>query len=296
MNMKRFQGTGDWVSRLALLLVSVAVSAGAADTDLAKAHKLYQLTEFDQSLKVLHEIAVKDPAVYELIGQNYYGKADYKKATEALEKALALDPGSSEINLWLGRAYGRRAETSNPLSAPGHASRARQYFERSAQLNPNNLDAQSDLFEYYLEAPGFLGGGLDKAAATAAQMGMINPAEGYWAQAKLDEKRKQYGRAEEHLRRAIEVAPQQVGRLLDLARLLTKQGRYSEADQNLAKAVQIAPDSPKIIFGRAEIYIKSKRNLSVARDLLKRYLSLDLTPEDPPRAQAEKLLDQVQGI
>jgi tetratricopeptide (TPR) repeat protein len=276
--------------------VSVAVAAGAADPELAKANKLYQLTEFDQSLKVLHEIVIKDAAVYELMGQNYYGKAEYKKATEALEKALAMDPGSSDINLWLGRAYGRRAETSNPLSAPGHASRARQHFEKSAQLNPNNLDAQSDLFEYYLQAPGFLGGGLDKAAATAAQMASINPAEGYWAQAKLDEKRKEFGRAEEHLRRAIEVAPHQVGRFLDLARLLTKQGRYSEADQNLAQAVQIAPDSPTVIFGRAEIYIKSKRNLTVARDLLKRYLSLDLTPEDPPRSQAEKLLDQVQGI
>jgi tetratricopeptide (TPR) repeat protein len=294
--MKSFQGTGDRVRRLAFLMVSVAVAAGGADPELAKAHKLYQLTEFDQSLKVLHEIVVKDADVYELMGQNYYGKAEYKKATEALEKALAMDPGSSDINLWLGRAYGRRAETSNPLSAPGHASRARQHFEKSAQLNPNNLDAQSDLFEYYLEAPGFLGGGLDKAAATAAQMASINPGEGYWAQAKLDEKRKEFGRAEEHLRRAIEVAPQQVGRFLDLARLLTKQGRYSEADQNLAQAVQIAPDSPKVIFGRAELYIKSKRNLTVARDLLKRYLSLDLTPEDPPRSQAEKLLDQVQGI
>jgi tetratricopeptide (TPR) repeat protein len=293
--MKRFPGTFDRVWPLAFLLVSSAVAAGAVDSDLAKANKLYQLTEFDQSLKVLHEIAVKDAAVYELIGQNYYGRAEYKKATEALEKALALDPTSSDINLWLGRAYGRRAETSNPLSAPGHAGRARQFFEKSTQLNPNNLDAQSDLFEYYLEAPGFLGGGLDKAAATAAQMALINPAEGYSAQAKLDEKRKQYASAEAHLRRAIEVAPHQVGRLLDLARLLTKQGRFSEADQNLAKAVQIEPDSPSVIFGRAEIYIKGKRNLDVARDLLKRYLSLNLSPDDPPRSQAEKLLRQVQS-
>src|SRR5450755_3124970 len=252
--MKKCQGTGDRVGRLVFLLAGAAVVAGAADPQLVQAHKLYQLTEFDQSLKVLHDIAIKDAAVYELIGQNYYGQANYKKATEALEKALALDPGSSEINLWLGRAFGRRAETSNPLSAPGHAGRARQYFEKSAQLNPSNLDAQSDLFEYYLEAPGFLGGGLDKAAATAAQMARINPAEGYWAEAKLAEKRKQYASAEEHLRLAIEVAPHQVGRLLDLARLLTKQGRYAEADQNLAKAVQIAPDNPGVIFGRAEIY------------------------------------------
>ena len=72
--------------------------------------------------------------------------------------------GNADYNLWLGRAYGRRAEISLQLiTAPGFATKARQYFERSAQLNPYNLDAQSDLFEYYLEAPGFLGGGFDKA-------------------------------------------------------------------------------------------------------------------------------------
>jgi hypothetical protein len=50
------------------------------------------------------------------------------------------------------------------------------------------------------------------------------------------------------------------------------------------------------MFAKADLYIKSKRNLNVARDLLKRYLSCALTPEDPPRADAEKLLMQVQGI
>jgi tetratricopeptide (TPR) repeat protein len=294
--MRAFQEKGDRVMGLAFLLLSVTSSVWAAGPELDQARKLYSLTEFEQSLEVLQAIPEKDAAVYELMGRNYYGEASYKKATEALEKAAVLDPNSSEINLWLGRAYGRRAETSNPLSAPGHASKARQRFERAAQLNPNNLDAQSDLFEYYLEAPGFLGGGLDKAAATARQMATISPAEGYWALAKLDEKRKEFGSAEEHLRRAIEVAPHQVGRFLDLARLLTKQGRYSEADQSIAKAVQIAPDSPKVIFAQADMYIKGKRNLGVARDLLKRYLNLTLTPEDPPRAQAERLLKQVQGV
>ena len=117
--------------------------------------------------------------MYELMGRNYYGQGDFKKATEVLEKAAALDPENSEIYLWLGRAYGRRAETSSMLTAPGFATKARQFFEKAAQLNPDNLDAQSDLFEYYLEAPGFLGGGFDKASATAAQIARLNPAEGY---------------------------------------------------------------------------------------------------------------------
>jgi tetratricopeptide (TPR) repeat protein len=267
----------------------------AAGPEFDQARKLYNLTEFDQSLKILEAIPQKDGAIYELAGRNYYMQGDFKKATEALEKAVAAEPGNSGFNLWLGRAYGRRAETSSLLTAPGYASKARQYFEKAAQLNPSNLEAQSDLFEYYLDAPGFLGGGFEKAAATAEQIARINPAEGHWAQAKLAEKRKEFSIAEEQLRRAIELTPHQVGRLVDLARLLAKQGRFQEADQSFARAEAIAPDSPKVLFAKADVYIKAGRNLNVAKDLLKRYLSLTLTPEDPPRSQAEKLLKQAQG-
>jgi tetratricopeptide (TPR) repeat protein len=277
------------------LLLSLSCGLWAAGPEFDQARKLYNLTEFEQSLKILRAIPQKDGMVYDLIGRNYYMQGDFKKATEALEKAVVAEPGNSEFNLWLGRAYGRRAETSNLLTAPGHASKARQYFEKAAQLNPRNLEAQSDLFEYYLEAPGFLGGGFEKAAATARQIARINAAEGHWAQARLDEQRKEFSSAEEQLRRAIELTPHQVGRLVDLARLLAKQGRIEEADQSFARAEAIAPDSPKVLFAKADVYIKTGRNLNVAKDLLKRYLSLALTPEDPPRSQAEKLLKQAQG-
>ena len=280
---------------LTVFCLTVAVWAGGPQ--LEEARKLYQLTDFEQSLRILHSIPEKtrDGITWELIGKNHYGQADYKKATDALERAVALEPGSSDFNLWLGRAWGRRAETSSIITAPGYASKARQCFEKAAQLNPNNLDAQSDLFEYYLEAPGFLGGGFDKASATAAQIARINPAEGHWAQAKLAEKRKEFSSAEDQLRRAIEIAPQQIGRFIDLARLLTKQGRLQEADQSLARAEQIAPDSPKLVFARADLYIRTGRNLEEARRLLKRYLSMTLSPEDPSRSQAEKLLKEAKG-
>ena len=276
-------------------IVGFAWLAWASGPDLDRAHKLYNLTQFQQSLEVLQAIPNKDAAVYELMGRNYYGQGEFKKATEMLEKAVALEPGDSGFHLWLGRSYGRRAETSSLITAPGLANKARQFFEKAAQLNPANLEAQSDLFEYYLEAPGFLGGGFDKASATAIQIARISPAEGHWAQAKLAEKRKEFSSAEAQLRRAVEIAPHQIGRLIDLARLFTKQGRYQEADVSLAKAEQIAPNSPKLLFAKADLYIKGKRNLDVARELLKRYLSSALTPEDPPRAAAEKLLKQVQG-
>lgn len=275
-----------------VLSVTLGLSAGS---DLERARKLYNLTDFEGSLKVLHAIPQKDAAVYEYLGRDYYMLTEYKKATEALEKAAAAAPSNAEIALWLGRAYGRRAETSSPFTAPGYASKTRQWFERSVQLNSGNTEALTDLFEYYLEAPGFLGGGLDKAEALVRDIGQVDVGEAQWAQARLAEKRKDYAGVEEHLRRAIDASPQRIGRFIDLARFLAKQGRFQESDQSLAQADKIAPNSPRLIYARADLYVKNKRNLDVARKLLQQYMSMSLSPDDPPRSDAAKLLKQVQG-
>jgi tetratricopeptide (TPR) repeat protein len=266
-----------------------------AEPEFDQARRLYNATDFDRSLKILQSIPSKDAPVFELIGQNYYMLTDYKRSTEWLEKAVAAAPADSDYALWLARAYGRRAETSNPFMAPSHASKARRYFEKAVELDPKNLEAMNDLFEYYLEAPGFLGGGSDKAQALAARMAQLNPAEGFWAQAKLAEKRKEYSAAEMNLRRAAAAAPRQIGKLIELARLLTRQGRYQEADRAIDTAEQIAPDTPRLLFAKADLYIKSNRHLDVARQLLERYLASNLTPDDPPRADAQKLLRQANG-
>jgi tetratricopeptide (TPR) repeat protein len=285
--------TGKWVVPVMLALGSLA---GAADADLVQARKLYNSTQFQESLKVLQEIRQKDGPVYELMGRDYYMQAEYKKATDAFEKAFILEPANADYALWLGRAWGRRAETSMPFSALGQAAKARQYFEKSVQLNPTNLEAQSDLFEYYLQAPGFLGGGLDKAQSVAAKMGEMSPAEGQFAEARLAEKRKESSKAEVHLRKAVELAPQQVGKIIALARFLIKQGRYQEGDQNFARAEKAEPNNPRVVFSRASSYIEVHYNLETARELLKRYMSMELEPDDPPKSEAAKLLRQAQGL
>lgn len=277
----------------ALVLIAATLQAGGADLDQAR--KLYNRSDFEGSLQVLHEVSPKDAEAYELLGRDYFMTGEYKKATDALEKAVALNPRDSDSAMWLGRAYGRRAETSNPFSAMGHASKARQYFERAVELNPRNIDALNDLLEYYLEAPGFMGGGMDKAKAVVARISQVDAAEGLWAQSTLDVKHKEMGSAEEHLRRALELNPQRVGRLIDLARFLAKQGRYQESDQNFARAEQLAPDNPKLMFARADVYVKSGRNLPLAKELLKKYLASTVDPEDPPKAEARKLLRQIEG-
>lgn len=260
---------------------------------LSRAEELYRHTDYQASLALAREIG--GARANFLVGKDYFMLGDYKKACDAFERALAGEPANSDFALWLGRGYGRRAETSSPFAAPHYASKARSFFERSVALDPNNEEALNDLFDYYLEAPGFLGGGYDKAERIAREIAAHNPAEGYFAQAQLADRRKQFDTAEEQLRRAADLAPHQVGRLLDLARYLARHGRIAESEAAFDRAEQIAPNAPKVTFARARVYVEQKRNLEQARSLLNRYLHCSLTPDDPSREQAQKLLKEASG-
>jgi cytochrome c-type biogenesis protein CcmH/NrfG len=235
------------------------------------------------------------PADLEQRGKTCFTQAEFKCATDALEKAAAADPGSSTVQMWLGRAWGRRAELASPLSAFGYAKKARLAFENAVRLDPRNVEAASDLFDFYIEAPGMVGGGLEKARALIPAIAVADPSQGLFAQARIDEASHQYDSAEARLRRAIELAPRELGRVLDLARYLSRAGRYSESEISFTQAETLAPGSPRILFARAETYIATKRNTAEARDLLHRYLAANLTTEDPPASEARKLLRKVEG-
>lgn len=279
-----------------LLLLAFGVLWGENRDPLANAEDLYRRTDYQASLALLGQSGQQSAKSDILAGKDHFMLGDYKKAAAAFERALALEPANAECALWLGRSYGRRAETASPFTAPKYASKARAYFEKAVALDPHNPDALSDLFDYYLEAPGFMGGGYDKAERIAKEIAAADPAQGHVAEAKLAERRKEFDTAEEQLRRAIQEAPQQVGRLLDLARYLAKRGQVGASDAAFDRAEQLAPGSPKVAFARAQVYIQQRRNIDKARALLNRYLQSQLTPDDPSRTQAEKLLKEASGV
>jgi tetratricopeptide (TPR) repeat protein len=290
-----------------IVLLSALFAAGAfaaGNPEYDRARELYQHTEYQQSLAALSQIAVKDVPDLKLVGQNYFMLGEHQKAIEAFDQALAAVPNRgtsnqasraarSQLYHWLGRTHGRRAETGSVFTAPVNASKARASFEEAVRLDPTNQEAVNDLFDFYLQAPPFLGGSMEKAEALAQRIGQLNAAEGHYAQAQLDDKRKQYDEAEQQLRLAAELEPQDAGRWIDVAKHLARRGRIRESDAVLDQAVAIAPGKPQLLFARAEIYIHHRYRLDDARMLLDRYLRAPLTPDDPPRERARTLLERL---
>lgn len=279
--------------RISVLTLIVSSLLSAATPDWSRAHVLYQRTEYRESLALLEKIPVQDSASLQLMGQDLFMLGEYKKATDVLEKAVALDPNNPKLLHWLGRTYGRRAETANPFAAPGWATKTRQMLEKAVELNPSDKDAAGDLLDYYLDAPGFLGGGIQKAESLSRTILNQDPAEGHYAEGLVAERKKEFEAAEQQFRRAAELAPRQVGHILVLARYLGSHGREKESDALFDQAARMAPNSPRVMFDRAAAYIHQNRDLGQARKLLEQYMQMPLTPDDPPKDQAQALLKKL---
>lgn len=277
---------------LPLFLATATASAApsGASTEFGRAEERYQKADYRAAVAILLAVPTKTAAGYALIGKAYYMDGAFRNATNYLEKAVLEDAHNSEYHDWLGKGYGRRAEEATFVTAISYAKKTQHSFEKAVALDPNNLEALGDLFEYYLQAPAIMGGGVEKAEAVAASIRGLSQPEYHYALARLAERRQDSRNVEKELRTAMTLAPGELGRVIDLARFLYKQGRYEESENLFRRADQIAPDSPKLVFARAATYIDAGRNLDQAKALLRSYAELPITPDDPPRSESARLL------
>ena len=222
-----------------------------------------------------------------------YAAEDYERALKSFEEAVRLKPDESRYHHWMGKAAGRRAERVNPLRATGLARKTRTAFERAVELDPSSPGPLFDLFQYYLEAPGILGGGEDKARAAIERLAKLSARHGHHARAELLAKRKEYPAAEQEYRRALEADPAALGVYLDLAVFLTRRDRLHDALALLDRAAKAAPNSPAPLYARGQCLVIAKKDPQKARQLLEQYLKAARQPDDPPPSEARDLLRQL---
>ena len=206
------------------------------------------------------------------------------------EKAVALAPNNSRYHLWLGRVYGEKADSSNFISAASLAGKVRTEFETAVRLGPDSVDARSDLGEFYLEAPGIVGGGRDKAEAQAKTLSTLDPAKAHWLNGRIAEKRKDLITAEKEYRAAIDASHGSALNWFNLALFYRHQQRWDEMEDAINRAVSAQMDRPEIVMEAGEVLIRTGRNFPAAVRFLRRYLSSTSKVEEAPAFKAHYLL------
>jgi tetratricopeptide (TPR) repeat protein len=204
-----------------------------------------------------------------------------------------MKPESGLYQLWLARAYGEKASDVSFFSAMGWAKKAGRAFEHAVELDPANVAARSDLAEFYMSAPGFLGGGSDKANEQIQKIAEKDPARAFTFRARLAENDKNYIDAEKDIRAAVTAGGNDPGYWLDLASFFRRRSQWNDME----KAVQSALSSPRVKpytwFAAGEILQRSGHNLDQAADLLQKYLTSDGKDQEGPAFRAHYLLGEI---
>ena len=269
-----------------VLLASMPVFASDSPKDLLSAGKVDSAIA---SLNARISSNQNDAEAFNLLCRSYWALGEWDRAVTNCEKAVSLESNSATYHHWLGRAYGEKADHSSFFTAAGLAKKVHTEFERAVDLNPDNQEARLDLAEFYLEAPGMVGGGQDKARAQAATLGKTNPSKEHWVYARIAEKNKDAPVAEKEYRTGIDLSKGSSNSWLNLAMFLRKQQRYDEMDAAIRKATTPPVTPPEVLVDAAETLSLAGRDFPLAIELVQRYLSGPLV-EEAPAFKAQYLL------
>lgn len=272
---------------LVLLLAGLSVAALTPE-------ELLSAGRVDEAIRLLRQRtagSANDAEAWHLLSRSYYAKGQWDSAIDAAQRAVALKPNSSDYHLWLGRAYGQKADNVSWFSAISLAGKTRSEFEKAVALDGNNVGARADLAEFYTEAPGIVGGGKDKARQQAELLVAKDAATAHLIKARLAEKEKDLGTAEREYRAAVEASKGNGGRWLDLAAFYKRAGRAKEMQHAMDQAVAAEKKSGEVFYEAAAILVDS--DLQRAAKLVRQYLSLDKKVEEAPAFRAHFLLGNI---
>ena len=272
-----------------LSLMSCSIVAAQTPQDLLSTGRV------DQAIQTLEQQIHTGPTAetYNLLCRARFELGAWDAGIPACEKATSLAPDNSLYHLWLGRIYGEKADHAGFLSAAGLAKKVRTEFERAVELAPSSWEARTDLAEFYLEAPGIVGGGKDKARAQAALLAPLNPAMSHWVTARIAEKSKDSAAAEREYRAAIDASNGGARAWVNLAGFYRHTSRFDDMEQALRTMESSPLDRPAALVDGAGILLRTALDYPMAIRLVRRYIASPNTVEEAPVFKAHVLLGEL---
>jgi tetratricopeptide (TPR) repeat protein len=279
---------------------------------LAQANQALQAGEADKALGLLGGIKGdgEDAAdAHNLTCRVRLTLGQWDAAASECEQAVKLDGRNSAFHLWLGRALGEKADHAGFMSAYSLAKRTRSEFEEAVRLDPKNVAALSDLGDFYRQAPGVVGGGIDKAQGIVQQLDKLDVARAHELRAQIAEQQKDPATAERELKAATSGGPHPALAWSSLASFYGHQKQYDRMESAVKSAMTAAQhdkgaaiayyDTAGVLMeagqakaGRVEA---GTQDAQLAVTLLETYLASPSKTEDGPAFKAHLRLARLKA-
>ena len=191
-----------------------------------------------------------------ILGSGAAGRIE--EAVKLGEQCVAAHPQTSDCHLAHGNALGAKAMSNGIMSALGYAGTIRDEFKKAVELDPQNMEARFSLLQYYMQAPGMVGGGSGKAQALAAQTAAVNPEGAKLMLARLDASDDKLAKAEAAVLAMATssneaVADGQRDLMINLGNKYLSDKRYADSERMYREALKRHPDSDSALYGMARV-------------------------------------------
>jgi len=238
-----------------------------------------------------------DSYSHQLLCRVYYAQEMADPAIRECEAAAASTTAareeSSDSNLWLGRAYGMKAQHAGPFAGFKLARKVQARFTRATELNPNNVAAFNDLGEYDVDAPFIVGGGTDKAQLLVDRIMPRFPAAAHRLLARMADAGNDLPTAEAEFKRAI-AAGGSAEAWIDLAQFYQARKRPDDALTAIHSALAADRTHSPVLVDAASILTKAHSAPDLAERCLRDYLAShaksDAAPAFKVHLQLSRLL------
>ena len=274
------------------VVISLSAPLGAQAPQLQQAKSLIDAHKYAEAKALLQPIGERDATAAFYLGQIFLEQNDAGRAVNWLEKAVAMNPRSSVYYDWLGKAYGTQAQTASVFRQPSLASKTRSAWEKAIALDPENLEAREDMVVFYNKAPGFMGGGKDKARAMAQEIRKRSPYQGSVVMLRLCSEAKDVACAEREARFLGASYPDSSAGYATLAAFYSSTKQFDKAFAVVEQRLKAKPQDQSALYAYGRTSSISGLNLDRGEQSLKAYIAAPLM--SPPVSNAHYRLGLIE--
>ncbi len=275
----------------AVSLLLTAQSASANEYAALITAKKYPEAERAASAKLAKEPANAEALVGKIDAIMAVGtESRIGEAVKLAQQCVAANPAAAPCHLALGKSLGWKAMTGGVMSALSYAGDMRDALKKAVELDPNNMDARFTLLQFYMMAPGIMGGGTGKAETLAGQTAALNADAGKTMTGLLDAAADRLPKAEAL---AMTLRPganadlndAQESLLVNIGAKYLSEKKFQDAERVLREAVKRFPDGESAPF----LIVRAQQEQGKHREAV---AGLELQLAKQPRARLHYRLGQ----